>query len=130
LSILRLPVVSDIEPEQTQVPHECSEMSVCDKTLNGMDLQSLFRKQEISRLDRVNVDIRIFHDRVREIDWLFVYKNQIDFRMRDAARFDHIFHRRFFAQVAVDDSAAGLRFEEKRQMVVKFQPDPEHTHIT
>jgi hypothetical protein len=67
---------------------------------------------------------------VREIDGLTVYKDQIDFGMRDAARFDHIFHRRFFAQVAVDDSAAGLRLEEKRQIIVKFQPDPERAHIT
>ncbi len=50
--------------------------------------------------------------------------------MRDAARFDHIFHRRFFAQVALDDSVAGLRFEEKRQIVVKFQPDSERVHIS
>src|SRR4029453_5273283 len=129
-SILRLPGVNDIEPEQAQIPCECPEMAVCDKSLNGTDLQSLFRKQETSRLHRVNVDICIFHDRIREIDWLFVYKNQIDFGMRDAARLDHIFHRRFFAQVAVGDSAAGLRFEEKRQSDVKFQPDPEHAYIT
>src|SRR4029453_8376948 len=126
-SILRLPVVSDIEPEQAQVPCECPEMAVCDKSLNETDLQSLFRKQEISRLHRVNVDIRIFHDRVREIDWLFVYKNQIDFGMRDAARFDHVFHRRFFAQVVVDDSAAGVRFEEKRQIILKFEPHLKHS---
>src|SRR5882724_12671140 len=72
LSILRLPVVSDIKPEQAQVPCECPEVAVCDKSLNGTDLQSLFRKQEISRLHRVNVDICIFRDRIREIDWLFV----------------------------------------------------------
>jgi len=105
-------------------------MHICYKSLNGADLESLFRKQETLRLHRVKVDIRVFHDRVREIDWLSVYKNQIDFGMRDAARFDYIFHRCFFAQIALDDFAAGLRFKEKRQIVVKLQPDPERAHIT
>jgi len=127
---LRLPVVGDIEPEQAQVPCECPEVAICDKSLNGVHLEPLFLKEQTLRLHRVKVDIYIFNDWVREIDGLSVYKNQINLGMRHAARFDYIFHRRFFDQIALDDFAAGLRFEEKRQIVVKLQPDPERAHIS
>ena len=50
--------------------------------------------------------------------------------MRDAARFDHIFHRRFFAQIALDDFVVGFRFEEKREIAMKFQPNSERAHIS
>ena len=130
LSILCLAVVSDIEPEQAQIARKCPEMAICDKSLNGAHLQPLFLKQQALGLHRVKIDIRIFADQVREIDGLRIYKDQIDFGMRNAARLDYIFHGRLFAQIALDNAVAGLRFEEKLQIVVKFQPDPERAHIT
>jgi len=56
------------------------------------DLQMLFRKTRWHQSYRINIDISIRSERVMKIDGLPIDQNQVDFRMRDAARFDHIFY--------------------------------------
>ena len=56
--------------------------------------------------------------RVMKIDGLPINEDQIDFRMRHAARFDHILDRRLFAQAAFDPLTMRFRSEEKIKVSV------------
>ena len=40
----------------------------------------------------INIHVSICSERVMKIDGLAINQNQVDFRMRDTARFDHIFY--------------------------------------
>jgi hypothetical protein len=97
LHIIRLRIIGDIEAKQTQIAHKLSEMAICNKVPSGNSLQSLFLEFRNSCSYRIKFDIRVGPKRIMKIDGLPTNEDQIDFRMRHAARFDHILDRRFFA---------------------------------
>jgi hypothetical protein len=55
-------------------------------------LQAILRKTRWQQSYRVNIDISIRSERVMKIDGLPIDQNQINFRVRDTARFDHILY--------------------------------------
>ncbi len=56
LSILRVPIVNDIETEQAQVSRQFSEMAISDKSIDSFDLQSIFMEKRRLRLNGINVN--------------------------------------------------------------------------
>lgn len=128
LPILRLGIISDIEAEQAQVAREFPKVAIHDKTRNTMDLQLMFLELRGKRSHRVHINHRVRFDYVSEIDRVPVNKDQADFRMRNAARLDYIFHRRFLVQGAFDDFTTGSRSTKKNKILVKCQANREHAH--
>src|SRR5205807_7605360 len=56
LSILRIPIVNDIETKQAQVACQFSEMDISDKSIDSFGLQSIFMEKRRLRLDRININ--------------------------------------------------------------------------
>ena len=52
----------------------------------------MFRKTRWQQSYRINIDISIRFERVTKIDGLPIDQNQVNFRMRHAARFDYILY--------------------------------------
>jgi hypothetical protein len=50
----------------------------------------------------IHLYFRVVPDAVTKPDWLTTDQDQINLRMRHAARFDHVFDRRFFMQRALN----------------------------
>jgi hypothetical protein len=67
-------------------------MTVRYKFHSIRDLQMMFRKTRWQQSYRINIHITICSERVMKIDGPPINQNQVDFRMRDAARFDHILY--------------------------------------
>ena len=53
-------------------------------------------------MDREYLNLCAAFESVLEADGASVDQDQIDFWMRHAARFDHVFHRGFFGQISLD----------------------------
>jgi hypothetical protein len=58
-----------------------------------------------------------------------VDEDQIDFGMRDAARFDGIFYRGLFNQMALDTCAGCSRSKKKVEISMKIEPNREWFHV-
>ena len=56
LSILRIPIVNDIETKQAQVAREFAKMTISDKSIDSFGLQSIFMEKRRLRLDRININ--------------------------------------------------------------------------
>ena len=52
----------------------------------------MFRKTRWQQSYRININISICAQRVMKIHGLPINQNQVDFRMRDAARFEYILY--------------------------------------
>jgi len=72
LPILRQVIISDIEAEQAQIAREFPKVSICDKTCNTTDLESMFRELRWKRLHRIHINHRILFNHVSEIDRLAI----------------------------------------------------------
>ena len=110
LSILRVPIVNDIETEQAQVAREFSEMAISDKSIDFFGLQSILRKKRRRRLDGISVNFSFALQNVREIDRLPVHQDQINLGMRHSARLNHVFNRGLLAEAAFDYFITRFRF--------------------
>jgi hypothetical protein len=60
---------------------------------------------------------------------LAVDKYEINFRMRYAARFDHVFDRSRLPQLTRDRRPVGSPLQEKVEATVKNEPDRKRSHI-
>ena len=110
LSILRVPIVNDIETEQAQVARQFSKMAIRQKLRQMEHLQSIFREKRRLRLDGINVNVLFALQNVRETNGLPVHQDQINLGMRHSARLDHIFDRGFLAEAAFDYFITRFRF--------------------
>ena len=95
-------------------------MAISHKLGEMRPLQSFVRKKRWQQSHRINVDIHICFEWVIKIDGLPIDEDQIYLRVRDTARLDHIFYRRFFRQLAFDNFRASFGSEEKRKIAVEI----------
>ena len=56
LSIVRIPIVSDIETEQAQVAREFSQVAIRDKLIYSSSLQSMFMEKRRQRSDGIDIN--------------------------------------------------------------------------
>src|SRR6266487_5740217 len=123
-------VVGNIKPKQAKAACEFTQVAICDKSKITTELQSFFLYLRWTSSDWKNLNFHIAHDRISEIDRLSIQQNQIDFWMRYAAGFDHIFYGCLFRQSSLNNSGAYSGAEEKIKISVKVKPDCERLHVT
>src|SRR6266496_3394061 len=104
-------------------------MAIRHKLGEMRSLQSFVRKKRWQKSHRINVDTHLRLEVVIKIDGLPIDEDQIYLRVRDTARLDHIFYRRFFRQLAFDNFRASFGSEEKRKIAVETYPNCERAHV-
>lgn len=129
LPIFRVRIIDDIKAKQAQVASESSEMSICDKSCINRYLQAFLLKISTSRSYWINLDICIVGDAVIKIHRLSVHQDQVNFRMRDAACFDHVFYSRLLTQAAFDTSTTRYWADKEIQVSMEIEPHRKRLHI-
>lgn len=123
--IVRRAIVEHIEAEQAQVTNELAEVAIRDKAANVSPLQRLVAMQVERRGDPVHCQVAFRLQAVSKINRHAIRHDKVDLRMRDAARFDHVFDRGLLAQNALDDSAITRVPKKIIESAEKLQADAE-----
>lgn len=134
MAVIRIALIRRVEPEEPQIAREFSEMSIRDepRTVPLLQTGNIVRAggegsggKDLQRHWLVNVPLESDRHRLR---LMFVLcEDQIDFRMRHAARLDHVLHRGLLREATVNYARVTEWTAKKRpQVAAKGQPHIEH----
>ena len=102
LLVIGVFVVSDVEAEETKIAGEPAQMSISNKSAAVNCLQSFLRVKRATILDWKDLYFCVVGQRVIKTDCLFTDQDQINLRVRNAARLNDIFYGGLFGEPPLD----------------------------
>ena len=102
LPVVGVFAVGDIKSEEAKIAGKFSQMSIRYKFRNMSGLQSFLRVNRVAIPDRKHFCLCVFRQRVIKADCLLINQDQINLRMRNAARLDDVFYGGFFCEPQLD----------------------------